>query len=295
MQIAGPLFLGMDTHALSEPCFATALEVLAANGVNVMIQKGSGYTPTPVVSHAILTYNRRKKTHASDGIVITPSHNPPEDGGFKYNPPHGGPADTDVTKWIEDRANALLQSRLAEVKRIPFERALRADTTHEHDYIATYVEDLANVINVEAIKSSGISMGVDPLGGASAAFWEPIAGRFDLKIDVVNPAIDPTFGFMTVDKDGKIRMDCSFALCHGEPHRIERQVRRGLRKRSRFRSPRYRGPQFRAYEPQPLPGRSRLVPFPKPSGMEKRCSRREDPREQQHDRQSGGISRQEAL
>ncbi|MCE5242427.1 MAG: phosphoglucomutase (alpha-D-glucose-1,6-bisphosphate-dependent) [Syntrophobacteraceae bacterium] len=207
--VDGPLFLGMDTHALSECSFATALEVLAANGVDVMIQKGLGYTPTPVVSHAILTYNWRAPAHLADGIVITPSHNPPEDGGFKYNPPHGGPADTNTTKWIQNRANVLLKSRLAEVKRIPYERAVASGTTHEHDYISSYVEDLQNVIDVEAVRASGIRMAVDPLGGASAAFWDPITERYGFRIDVVNPVVDPTFGFMTVDRDGRIRMDCS--------------------------------------------------------------------------------------
>ena len=208
-RISGPLFLGMDTHALSEPSFVSALEVLAANGIDVFISKDMEYTPTPVISHAILTYNRTAGAHPSDGIVITPSHNPPEDGGFKYNPPHGGPADTDVTKWIEDRANSLLKSRLADVKRIPYEHARSAGTTREHDYIRSYVDDLQNIIEVDAIRASGITMGVDPLGGSSCAFWQPVAEKYGLKIDVVNPVIDPTFGFMTVDRDGKIRMDCS--------------------------------------------------------------------------------------
>ncbi|MBI4863193.1 MAG: alpha-D-glucose phosphate-specific phosphoglucomutase [Candidatus Riflebacteria bacterium] len=207
--IEGPLYLGMDTHALSEPSFVTALEVLAANGVDVMIQKGGGYTPTPVISHAILTFNRSHKPRTADGVVITPSHNPPDDGGFKYNPPHGGPADTAVTTWIENRANGLLHADLAGVNRMPYERGLRSGTVHEHDYIAPYVDDLASVIDMEAIRTAGTRIGVDPLGGSSVAYWEPIARKYGLAIDLVNPVVDPTFGFMTVDRDGKIRMDCS--------------------------------------------------------------------------------------
>ncbi len=207
--ITGPLFLGMDTHALSEPSFATALEVLAANGIEVMIQRGRGYTPTPVISHAILVYNQGRTSGLADGIVITPSHNPPEDGGFKYNPPNGGPADTDTTRWIETRANDLLSTKNNAVKRVGYERALAASSTHLHDYIGPYVQDLQNVVDLEIIASAGIRLGVDPLGGAAVAFWEPIAERYGLSIDVVNPTVDPAFGFMTVDKDGKIRMDCS--------------------------------------------------------------------------------------
>jgi phosphoglucomutase len=207
--IEGPLFMGKDTHALSEPALATALEVFAANGVPVMIQEGDGYTPTPVISHAILTYNRHKTTGLADGVVITPSHNPPDDGGFKYNPPHGGPADTETTKAIEDRANEILRGGAKDVRRIPFQQALSADTTKRHDYVGPYVQDLENILDMEAITGSGLKIGVDPLGGAGVGFWEPIAERFGLDIEVVNPAVDPTFGFMTVDKDGKIRMDCS--------------------------------------------------------------------------------------
>jgi len=207
--ISGPLFLGMDTHALSEPAFATALEVLAANGVEVMVDRDAGYTPTPVISHAILTYNRGRTTGLADGIVITPSHNPPEDGGFKYNPPHGGPADTQVTHWIEDKANALLADGLRGVLRIPCERAQSAPTTHRHDYIAAYVSDLGAVVDMEAIHSAQLHLGVDPLGGAGVAYWGPIAERYGLQVTVVNDTVDPTFRFMTVDWDGKIRMDCS--------------------------------------------------------------------------------------
>ena len=207
--IDGPLFMGKDTHALSEPALATALEVFAANGVTVMIQEGQGYTPTPVISHAILTYNRERTSGRADGVVITPSHNPPDDGGLKYNPPHGGPADTETTKAIEDRANEILRGGAKDVRRIPLQQALSADTTRRHDYVGPYVQDLENILDMEAIGGSGLKIGVDPLGGAGVGFWEPIAERFGLDIEVVNPAVDPTFGFMTVDKDGKIRMDCS--------------------------------------------------------------------------------------
>jgi phosphoglucomutase len=205
----GPLYLGMDTHALSKSAFASVLEVLAANEVDVMIDQDNGYTPTPVISHAILTHNRGRTLGLADGIVITPSHNPPEDGGIKYNPPQGGPADTTITKWIEDRANALLAAGLDGVKRVPIEAAVRAGTTHRHDYISAYVADLANVVDVEAIKSAKLSLGVDPLGGSGVAYWKPIAERYGLNIEIVNPTVDPTFRFMPLDWDGKIRMDCS--------------------------------------------------------------------------------------
>jgi len=205
----GPLFLGMDTHALSEPSFATTLEVLAANGVDTRIQAGRGYTPTPVISHAILTHNRARRSGLADGIVITPSHNPPEDGGFKYNPTEGGPADVEATRWIENRANEILRNKLKGVKRIGFAEALKASTTREHDYVRNYVDDLAHVLDMEAIRASGIRVAVDPMGGASLPFWDPVAERYGIRLDVVNRNVDPTFGFMTVDKDGKIRMDCS--------------------------------------------------------------------------------------
>jgi phosphoglucomutase len=207
--IAGPLFMGMDTHALSEPALATALEVFAANRITVMIQRGFGYTPTPVISHAVLTHNRGKTRGLADGVVITPSHNPPEDGGFKYNPPHGGAADTTTTGIIQDRANQILGTGNKEVRRVPFEKAVSADTTREYDYVTPFVADLENVIDMEVIAKAGLKLGVDPLGGSAIAFWEPIAERFDLNIEVVNQTVDPTFSFMTVDKDGKIRMDCS--------------------------------------------------------------------------------------
>jgi len=207
--ITGPLFMGMDTHGLSEGALASALEVFAAAGVTVMIQKGFGYTPTPVISHAILTYNRGKKGNLADGVVVTPSHNPPHDGGFKYNPPDGGPASTEITRTIQDRANEILGNRLKDVKRIPFEKALKADTTHTHDFISPYVEDLRNIIDMEVIAKAGLNIGVDPLGGSSVGFWDPIAETYGLSIEVVNRIVDPTFSFMTVDKDGNIRMDCS--------------------------------------------------------------------------------------
>ncbi len=207
--IDGPLYLGLDTHALSEPAGASALEVLAANGVDVMIAENDEYTPTPAVSHAILAYNRGRVKGQADGILITPSHNPPEDGGFKYNPPSGGPADTDVTGWIQDKANELLESGLQGVKRIPYARALRAATTHRHDYLNTYVSDLGSVLDLNVIHDANIRMGVDPLGGAGVHYWGPIAERYGLNLTVVNAAVDPTFRFMTVDWDGRIRMDPS--------------------------------------------------------------------------------------
>lgn len=206
---SGPLYLGMDTHALSEAAFATSVEVFAANGVNLILQAGLGYTPTPVISHAILAYNRGRSNGFADGVVITPSHNPPEDGGFKYNPPSAGPADTVTTKSIETRANQILTGGLKDVRRWPYEKALKADTTHAYDYVTPYIIDLRNVIHMDRIASAGLKIGVDPLGGASVAFWEPIAEMYGLNLEIVNPNVDPTFSFMTVDHDGKIRMDCS--------------------------------------------------------------------------------------
>jgi phosphoglucomutase len=206
---SGPLFLGFDTHALSAPAFASALEVLAANGVETMIAEADEFTPTPVISHAILTYNRGREKGLADGIVITPSHNPPTDGGFKYNPPTGGPADTAATNWIEAKANAILESRLAGVKRLPYRQACRAATTHRHDFVTAYVEDLGNVVDLEAIRNAKIRLGVDPLGGAGVHYWARIEERHGLNLTVVNDAVDPTFRFMTVDWDGQIRMDPS--------------------------------------------------------------------------------------
>ena len=205
----GPLYMGKDTHALSAPAHRTALEVLAANDVDTIVQRDEGVTPTPVISHAIVRYNRDRREHPADGIVVTPSHNPPEDGGFKYNPPSGGPADTDATRWIENRANELLRGGNAAVRRLPFARALAASTTRQEDFVLPYVRDLASVIDMEVIAAAKLSLGVDPLGGAAHAYWEPINAIYGLDITVVNPAVDPTFSFMTVDHDGVIRMDCS--------------------------------------------------------------------------------------
>ena len=222
-KVDGPLFLGMDTHALSVPALASALEVLAANGVEVMLAEGDEYTPTPVVSRAILRYNRGRKTGIADGIVITPSHNPPHDGGFKYNPSNGGPAESAVTNWIQAKANEFLENGLQGVKRIPFEKALRSSTTHRHDYLNPYVADLANVIDMDVIRDAKIAIGVDPLGGAGVHYWGPIAERYGLNLTVVNDVVDPTFRFMTVDWDGQIRMDPS------SPYAMERLV--GLKDR----------------------------------------------------------------
>jgi phosphoglucomutase len=208
-RVDGPLFMGKDTHAASGPAQRTALEVLAANQVEAVIQSDDGVTPTPVISHAILTYNRGRKEHLADGIVVTPSHNPPEDGGFKYNPTNGGPAETEVTRWIEDRANQLLREANVGVKRVPFSTAIKAATTHQQDFVLPYVRDLRNVIDMEAIHAAGLKLGVDPLGGASQPYWEPIISVYNLQLTITNPVVDPTFSFMTVDHDGKIRMDCS--------------------------------------------------------------------------------------
>jgi phosphoglucomutase len=207
--ITGPLYLGIDTHALSEPAFISALEVLAANGIDVMIDKDRGYTPTPAISHEILKYNHGRSNGLSDGIVVTPSHNPPSDGGFKYNPPNGGPADTHITSWIEAKANELLAGKWQTIRRTPFEQALLASTTHRHDYIGSYVADLANVVSMDSISQSHIHVGIDPLGGAAVHYWEPIIDHYRLNATVVNFNVDPSFRFMTVDWDGKIRMDCS--------------------------------------------------------------------------------------
>jgi len=207
--IDGPLYMGKDTHALSGPAQQTALEVLAANGVETIIQEKDAVTPTPVISRAILVHNRNRKEHFADGIVITPSHNPPEDGGFKYNPPSGGPADTDVTAWVQDRANDLLRAGNKGVKRVPFEKAIKAASTHQEDFIQPYVRDLKNVVDIDAIRGAKLKLAVDPLGGAARPYWEPINAIYGLEVEVVNPTIDPTFSFMTVDHDGKIRMDCS--------------------------------------------------------------------------------------
>jgi phosphoglucomutase len=223
--IDGPLYMGKDTHALSGPAQYTALEVLAANEVHTIIQRADGVTPTPVISHAILVHNRSRAEHLADGIVITPSHNPPEDGGFKYNPTHGGPADTHVTQWIENRANEILRNGNKYVRRVGFEEALRADTTHQRDFVLPYVKDLRNVVDMEAIQAARLKLAVDPLGGAAVHYWEPINTIYKLDIAVVNPTVNPAFSFMTVDHDGKIRMDCS------SPYAMARLV--GLKDRYR--------------------------------------------------------------
>ena len=207
--ISGPLFLGKDTHGLSEPAFRSAMEVFVKAEVEVMIQKGLGYTPTPVISHAIVSYNKNRNTGLADGVVITPSHNPPEDGGFKYNPPHGGPAGSDVTSKIETRANEIIRNGTKNIYRVPFKSALRAARTHEYDFISPYVKDLKNIVQLEKASAAGIKIGVDPLGGASVQYWDPIADIYGLSIEVVNRIVDPTFYFMTLDHDGRIRMDCS--------------------------------------------------------------------------------------
>lgn len=222
-RIDGPVFLGIDTHALSESAWASALEVLAAHDVDVMLDSRDGYTPTPAVSHSILAYNRDRSTGLADGIVVTPSHNPPEDGGFKYNPPSGGPADTNVTGWIQDRANALIEADLAGVRRIPLARALAAATTHRHDFLDAYVADLPTVVDLDAIRAATITLGVDPLGGAGVAYWPAIAERYRIPLTVVSDVVDPTFRFMTVDWDGRIRMDCS------SPYAMQRLI--GLKDR----------------------------------------------------------------
>ncbi len=217
------MFVGIDTHALAEPALASALEVFAANGVEVMIDAQDGYTPTPVISHAILSYNKGRNDGLADGVVITPSHNPPEDGGFKYNPPNGGPADTDITSAIERAANRYLEDGLKGVKRIPYERARKAACVHRHDYITPYVADLANVVDMEAIRAAGVKIGIDPLGGAAVRYWQPIIERYGLNATIISDTVDPTFRFMTVDWDGKIRMDCS------SPYAMARLI--GMRER----------------------------------------------------------------
>jgi phosphoglucomutase len=221
--ITGPLFVGIDTHALAEPALASALEVFAANGVEVMVDEHDGYTPTPVISHAILTTNKRRTSGLADGVVITPSHNPPEDGGFKYNPPNGGPADTDITSGIERAANRFLEDGLRGVKRIPYDRARKSSCVHRYDYIGPYVADLADVVDLEAIRAAGVEIGIDPLGGAAVRYWQPIIERYGIAATIVSDAVDPTFRFMTVDWDGKIRMDCS------SPYAMARLI--GLRDR----------------------------------------------------------------
>ncbi len=252
-KIDGPLFLGIDTHALSEPAFASALEVLAANDVEVMVSDGTAYTPTPAVSHAILIYNRGRKNGLADGIVITPSHNPPDDGGFKYNPPNGGPADSRATSWIESKANEFLGAGLAGVKRILFTQALRAPTTHKYDYLHSYVSDLENVVDMPAIRDSKIALGVDPLGGAGIDYWPVIAERYKLNLAIVNKSVDPTFRFMTVDWDGKIRMDPSSGYAMRSLIGLKDKFDIAFCQRYRSRPARSRNEEQRASASQPLP------------------------------------------
>jgi len=283
----GPLYMGKDTHAVSDPAQRTALEVLAANNVDTIIQRDNGVTPTPVISRAILAYNRGRKQHLADGIVITPSHNPPEDGGFKYNPTNGGPADTDVTRWVQDRANELLRGNNAGVKRVAFEAAIKAASTHQEDFVLPYVRDLRNVIDMEAIRGAGLKLGVDPLGGSSLPYWEPINAEYGLDIKIVNPVIDPTFSFMTVDHDGVIRMDCS------SPYAMARLV--GLKDQYRVAfandpdADRHGivTPSSGLMNPNHYPcGGHRLFAHASPPvGAARRCG--QDTRKQQHDRQSG--------
>jgi phosphoglucomutase len=262
----GPLYMGKDTHAVSDPAQRTALEVLAANDVDTIIQRDNGVTPTPVISRTILAYNRGRKQHLADGIVITPSHNPPEDGGFKYNPTNGGPADTDVTRWVQDRANELLRGNNAGVKRVSFSTAINAASTHQEDFVLPYVRDLRNVIDMEAVRGAGLKLGVDPLGGSSLPYWEPINAEYGLEIKIVNPVIDPTFSFMTVDHDGVIRMDCS------SPYAMARRNRHAL---------------LGSDEPEPLPCRGhRLSAHASPAvGAAHRGG--QDTGKQQHDRPGG--------
>ncbi len=258
--IDGPLYMGKDTHALSEPAQRTALEVLTANGVETIIQRDSGVTPTPVISWAILTYNRGRNAHFADGIVVTPSHNPPEDGGFKYNPPRGGPADVDVTEWIQNRANALLRAGNAGVKRVPFAVAIKAAITHQDDFVLPYVQDLKNVVDMDAIRGAGLELGVDPLGGAAMPYWEPINSLYKTNITIVNRVIDPTFSFMTVDHDGQIRMDPSSPYAMARLVDLKDQFRVAFANDRRRRSARHRDAHRRADEPQSLSGGGDSLP-----------------------------------
>ena len=290
----GPVFMGKDTHALSGPAQNTAIEVLAANGVETIIQPDDGVTPTPVISRAIIVYNNGRTQNLADGIIITPSHNPPEDGGFKYNPPQGGPADTDVTSWIQRRANDLLKTNNAEVKRMPLAAALRATTTHEQDYVRAYVEDLRNVVDMDAIRSAGLKLGVDPLGGAAVHYWEPIVELYGLDITVVNKVVDPQFGFMTVDHDGQIRMDCS------SPYAMARLV--GLK--DKFRVAFANDPDSDRHgivtpggldEPEPFFGRRDSLSADAPAELADTSGGRQDAGQQQHDRPRGEPARPQVV
>jgi phosphoglucomutase len=273
--IDGPLFAGIDTHALSRPALATALEVFTANGVDIFVDANNGTTPTPVISHAILTYNRGRTSGLADGIVLTPSHNPPEDGGYKYNPPNGGPAETDVTRAIEDAANILLSGLPKAVRRISDAQARVSAHYHPYDYIGPYVADLANVVDMEAIRGSGVKIGIDPLGGAAVPFWEPIIDRYKIMATVVSDAVDPTFRFMTADWDGRIRMD----LCQ----------------RYRCRPARHRGRVGRTDEPEPLSRGRDCLPVRQPPGLARRSRDRQDRGQQRHHRPCGGQARPPAV
>ena len=231
--MTGPLYVGKDTHALSQQAFESVLEVLSGNGVDTIIDGDGAFTPTPVVSHAILTHNRGRTSGLADGVVITPSHNPPEDGGFRYNPPHGGPAETVATRWIEREANRLLTEDPAGIIRIPYQRARSAATIRRYDYLGTYVDDLASVVDMDVVRNAGLKIGADPLGGASVAYWQPIQERHGVNVEVVNDAVDPTFRFMSVDWDGKIRMDCSSPYAMADIDWIEGSLRHRIWKRHR--------------------------------------------------------------
>ena len=288
----GPLFIGRDTHALSEPAWVSALEVLAANDVVAMIDGADRFTPTPAVSHAILQFNRGRDTDLSDGIVVTPSHNPPRDGGFKYNPPNGGPADTDATGAIAKRANEILRGGLKEVKRVPFARALQ--TAERHDYMNAYIDDLPNVVDIHAIRAEEIRIGADPLGGASVDYWGAIAERHELNLTVVNPLVDATWRFMTLDTDGKIRMDCSSPNAMAIADRQDRRLSDRHRQRRRLRSARHRHPRRRTDEPEPLPGRRDRLPLHAPAQLAGIDRRRQDGGELVDHRQGGGRDRPQA-
>ena len=288
--IDGPLYLGADTHALAEPAQASALEVLAANGVRVLVDSRGGYTPTPAVSRAILAHNAAavRGGPQADGIVVTPSHNPPADGGFKYNPPDGGPAGTDVTREIQDRANELLADGLHGVRRVPYARAMAADTTGTFDFLGSYVAALDGVVDLAAIRDAGIRIGADPLGGASVAYWGEIGERYGLDLTVVNPEVDPTFRFMTLDWDGKIRMDCSSPLRDGQPDPPPARVHDRDRERHRLRPARHRHAGRRAAQPQPLPRGRHRVPVPAPGRLAGSRGRRQDAGQLVDDRPGDG-------
>ena len=293
--IDGPLLMGKDTHAISAPAQKTALEVLAANGVETMIQQNDGVTATPVISHAILVYNRGRKDHFADGIVITPSHNPPEDGGFKYNPPNGGPADTDVTKWVQDRANDLLRANNSGVKRVPYSQALKASTTHQADFVLPYIKDLKYTVDMDAIKNAGLKLGVDPLGGAFAPYWDQVNSVYGLQIEVVNPVIDPTFSFMTVDHDGKIRMDCSSPYAMASLLRLKDKFQVAFANDPDSDRHGIVTPSAGLLNPEPLSRRRYPVPsHPSPRLADKFC-RRQNRGVQQHDRSSCRKPRAQAL